>query len=1376
MVGRLLRRLAFCGVVCCQIAHSQSVNLGYSYVGNDAGLTNSAVLSIVQDSVGYLWFGTEYGLNRFDGYEIKTYLKNENNPHSLSDNLIGHQYVDSHGVHWILTWEGFSRYDPQIDGFRHYLPDSAALDNPPLNKAMYADEDHNGELWMITSRGHLHHYDRAADRFVLRPTKNPKNTDVNSFRFDRENPEIVWFGYTNGLLRYDLTANTFEFFPIKQAEEAFNNNIHDILLDGDYIYLAVYETGIHRFHKPTQTYKSYAFDTDIENQILSGHQDSKGNLWFTSTAGLYKYYPEEDAFRRFGKYAADAIRNTNIQSVAEDIQGNLWLGTDVEGVITITQEKHFYHIETERDEAPSDGNIATAIAQDAAGKLWVGYTYGVDVINLETGAIERRLRPDDGTSVVVGPGDVWQVFIDSKERVWIGTYAGGLQQYDPKTTVVTTYRHDPSNPLSIPGDDVRAIAEDKRGFLWLAVHGSGLARFDPERGEFKTFREDELIINDDWTNHLAVDEEDNVWMGSFSGLTVISDYGRASRSYSYDYNDSTSITNRIVQSVFIDSKQRKWIGTNRGLNLFVDSHRGFRTLQLEDGLPNDHISSIIEDDEGYLWLATQGGGLVRFDKEAWIGGKPAPGLIQVYDTSDGLLSDSYSYNAIHKSEKGVIYVGGVGGITYFDPKEIRSNTFVPKVAIDQIKLFNSEEQAEQLKMEKDNGLIKRLELEHDQTMITIGYNAFNYVHPEKNQYAYKMVGFDEEWYYVGGRREATYTNLPAGDYTFQVKASNNDGIWNEKVSSLQIVVHPPWWNTLAFRLVVLVLILGAIYFLFWIRTRNILFQKSALERLVREKTSEIESQYAQLQQMNEKVHESDQAKIRFYMNVSHELKTPLSLILGPIERLLKTPKLEVETERQYRFIHRNALRLTRLINDLLDLRKIEVNERRIVLKQLEVVEKVRQLYEAFDFFASQKHIDYTFETRLEKLDAWVDEDILEKVIYNLLSNAFKYTTSGTITLRLDYLDARHQLQVAVEDTGTGIPADQIPNVFNRFFSYQKAGYRSEGTGIGLTLVKELVQLHGGTIELQSEEGQGSVFTFTLAIRKEDLDATRISEEQPGIPTDGLPAYLTTPDLATALEAEAGQLTPDQTILLVEDNSDFRNYLVACLRGNYRIIAHENGRDALQALKENQIDIVVTDIMMPVMDGMELCQQIKNDEECSHIPVILLTAKSSGDSRVEGYDSGADAYIAKPFDMEVLVSRIKNLIHSRKQLQDKFGSSLSLKPPGTTVSSSDDEFLEQVIQIVQQNLTDPNLGYREFVKEMGISKTKLYRKIGEITGQSINLFIRTIRLKMAVELLAHGDKTIAEIAYQVGFSDPNYFSKCFKLQFGKSPREYQDSHS
>ena len=751
-----------------------------------------------------------------------------------------------------------------------------------------------------------------------------------------------------------------------------------------------------------------------------------------------------------------------------------------------------------------------------------------------------------------------------------------MQQFEPNQQKFITYKSS-HGPGSISGNDVRGVSEDEKGNLWLAVHGSGISRFNHQTKKFINFNTADGLVND-WTNDILCDAKKRVWIGTYGGLGMYDRNKHEFHKYQNNPEDSTSLSDYLVRTIFEDSEGNIWVGTDRGLNRFEEASNSFVRLLRKDGLLSDHICAIEEDNAGFLWISTKGGGLIKFDRKSWEANHKVVNLT-VYDKGDGILSKEFNYNASYKDQAGNLYFGGSNGLTVFDPAEIQPNRFVPKVIISDLKLFNQSVYGKKsdLQLEKEVAYLEKLLLNYDQNVITFQFTAFNFVQPQENRYAYKLVGFDKSWYYIGTKREITYTNLPPGQYTLQVKASNNDGIWNEAGTSLLIEIFPPWWNTLTFRIFLFLLIVFVIFSLFYLRMRRMKEFQGHLQQLVKEKTTELAHQNEQMLLMAQKVHEADVSKIKFFMNISHEFKTPLSLILGPAEEIMNRKNLSAELKDNFSYIVRNARRLLRLINQVLDLRKIESGELALQVYPLDLNEFIRNITASFNYLAHQKNIDFQFVTfQANQPIACFDPDIVEKILYNLISNAFKYTGDYQSVKVILTQGENGFVKISVSDTGKGISPEKLPLIFDRFYSSSERNDTLGGTGIGLSLVKEMVTLHGGSIEVQSEENAGSTFTVNLPVSKEHFPEDAIVND---------PAYAN----QEAFFEEAGLHIASQinnatqkefTLLLVEDDNDLKGYLSGVLGQHYTVVAVSHGKEALQFCEKQFPDIIVSDIMMP----------------------------------------------------------------------------------------------------------------------------------------------------------------------------------------------------
>ncbi len=874
-------------------------------------------------------------------------------------------------------------------------------------------------------------------------------------------------------------------------------------------------------------------------------------------------------------------------------------------------------------------------------------------------------------------------------------------------------------------------------------------------------------------NALLEDSNGTLWIGSSNGLYCIDSIRTWEGEphpklkmirYRHILGDTSSISNNLIWCIYEDPRGDIWIGTNVGLNRFKKEDEKFTHFFKPDGLPSDVIYNIVEDDHGNLWLSTPialckvdlSGQSIHFKK---------------YDASDGLPNNNLA-RALYKRRSGEILVGMTKGLIGFFPDSLKDNPNIPSVAITDLKIHNQSIPLDTIMNHK-----RHIVLSHSQNFFSLEFAALEFTAPERNQYAYLLEEFETDWNYSGNRRLANYTNVSPGSYIFRVKASNNDGVWNEKGTALKITILPPWWKTWWAYSIYAALILGTLYGL----------RRYELSRQRFKHRMEMEHIEA------ENLKEIDNMKSRFFANISHEFRTPLTLIFGPAKDISEKSK-DKDIKQSAKIIKRNADKLNGLVNQLLDLSKLEAGKMALETSEHNIIPLLKGLVLSFSSLAERKKITLKFNTKEDKLDIYIDIEKLEKIITNLLSNAFKFTPEGgevvvSVSKPTPATAGKPKsppgrgikgvgpmskvIEISIQDTGIGIPKERLDKIFDRFYQVDGSHTReSEGTGIGLALTKELVELHKGTIKVESKEGEGTTFTVLLPLGREHLKAdeivekeiekeiTQVIDETEIVPENEGREEKT--DLESLLDTEKPLL------LIVEDNSDVRNYIISHLNEEYRIKEAANGEDGLNKSIEQIPDLIVSDVMMPKMDGFELCEKIKTDERTSHIPVILLTAKATSMDKREGYETGADDYIMKPFDASELKVRIQNLIEIRRKLQEKFSSDDFNIPP--ELKSIDKEFLKKILTIVNEHISEEEFSIEELGKEAAMSRRHLHRKLKALTNKSPSQFVRSIRLSKARNLIKGKKWTISEISYQVGFSSPIYFNKCFKEEFGYSPSE------
>jgi signal transduction histidine kinase/DNA-binding response OmpR family regulator len=837
-------------------------------------------------------------------------------------------------------------------------------------------------------------------------------------------------------------------------------------------------------------------------------------------------------------------------------------------------------------------------------------------------------------------------------------------------------------------------------------------------------------------------------------------------SYKHDPNNPNSISNNLVSTIYQDKNGVLWIGTEGGgLNRLVPSDKEefpptFIQYRQKDGLSNDFVYGILEDKHHNLWLSTKNG-LSKFNPDAVDDkGIAMPSAFRNYYAYDGFQDNEFTFGSNFKNSKSEMFLGGPNGFNAFYPDSLKENLTIPPVVITDFKVLNKNYDLDTSITEID-----KIILSHNENFFSFEFAVLDYIAPEKNNYAYKLDGLENDWNYVDNRNFAHYTNLSPGKYVFRVKGSNNNGIWNEEGTSIRIIITPPWWKSWWAYVSYVCLLFGLIYFV---------------------RRYELNRQYLKhswkLKQMEaDKFQEIDRMRSRFFANISHEFRTPLTLIKGPVQQML-SKDFKGNIEKQYQMILRNTNRLMQLINQLLDLSKLESGQIKLRTSPEDIIPLMKGLAQSFESLSNQRNITLQFQSYENKIIAYIDRDKFEKIIVNLLSNAFKFTPEGgkiIVDFGMPKVELKTNSKIAtisISNSGPGIPAERLDKVFDRFYKADESYTKdSEGTGIGLALTKELVELHHGEIKVKSEAGKGATFTIHLPLGKKHLLPEEIIPEPTEISSKTeMDSIEFEPLLSseTKVETTSHQGVKDSpTLLIVEDNPDMRDYMHGCLESCYSIREAENGEKGIQQALRYSPDLIISDIMMPKMDGFQFCAKIKTDERTSHIPVILLTAKASGESKIEGLETGADDYLTKPFDTRELQVRIKNLIEQRRQLQEKFRRGIIVQPGDIAVTSIDEQLLQRAINAVENNISDPAFDTAAMAKEVGASRMLLHTKLKALTGQSTGEFIRTLRLKRAAHLLQQGYGNVSQVAFDVGFQSLSYFAKTFRKQFGQSPSHY-----
>lgn len=1343
----------------------------FDHLGVTEGLSQSWAITITQDTDGFIWVGTRDGLNRYDGRNFKVYRSVDTDSSTLNSSHVTSLMVDSKNRMWVGTVEGLNLYDPQKDNFRRVLLDGENA--PGLVHINDITEGQDGTIWITASEG-LFLYDTGKNgkvEEVFSPGNIRLTNKIKTVIEDSK--KNLWIGAENGVIYLDFSkGNRIIQSHLKLPEIAGklgSGLVNDLVEYPEGILWIATETGgLFRYDLSLDVFRNFNED----NGLISNHvrelmlNIQKDELWIGTRNGLNICNLATLNFQAFQHSIADpnSLSDNSIHSIYKDKDGTFWIGTFSSGLNLFSES--FFKITTYQPKPDNKGlsnATVSCINEIGPDQLLIGTEGGgMNLYNTTTQQYTHFIHnADDGKSLP--HNNVKCIFKDSDGIFWIGTSGGGVSVYDP---VNHTYKKYTDKEIGIRSDVgwVYSIDQDQEGILWFGQFDSGLSWYDKNTGKYGRFDE---YMDDSF--HFAeirkvfVDSGNRIWIGTDNGLFCYDKEKELFRKFYKNQTDRTSLSSNIVYSIYEDSHGIIWIGTlEGGLNKYIGSTDSFESYRVTDGLPGNNVFGILEDSEGNLWLSTNRG-ISKFN--------PSSKIFKNYTTKDGFLDTEYGYNAYFKSQKGELFFGGRKGMVSFYPERIKENRAVPPVFITEFKLFNRNVEIgdESGILKNQIGATREIVLNHNQNVFTLNFSILNFIKSSKNQFAYRLDGLEDDWNYVE-IPSATYTNLQPGTYSFLAMGANNDGYWNHEPAVLKIVVKPAPWKTIWAYLIYTGILVAAV--VTFIRYQRI---KVGLEHDL--KIREFE---------NNRQRDLNYAKLKFFTDISHEIRTPLTLMMIPIENMISSYRSERSLYKQLLMVKNNADRLLRLINQLLDFRKREYGKVRLKAAEGNFVKFIKEISLAFQAQAKKRNISYHFRTDSEEVLLYYDRDEMEKVFFNLISNAFKYTPdsenieifiTSQAEMPINAQESVPAVMIQIMDSGVGINADDVEKIFERYYEADHSGMNSLSTGIGLSLSKSIIKDHKGLITCQSTKGMGeaknsTIFTVYLRYGSDHLEQEDIIRNFSDSEQINKYVEMLTPaeDEIPGAEGVADR-HPSITILVVEDNDEIRSFLVNHLAAYYQVSEASNGREALGIAVEILPDLVVSDVVMPEMDGIQLCSELKNDERTSHIPIIILTARTTLIHKVEGIDSGADEYLIKPFNMELLKAKIRNLIESRELLRRKFSREITLQPENIVISDPDEKFLQRAKTLLEENVSNPDFNVNQFIREIGMSRPVLYRKIKAITNMSIFDFINNYRLNKAAMILKSGHFNISEIAFQVGFADPKYFSKAFRKKFGTTPTEY-----
>ena len=1347
------------------IAQSHSVKR----LGIEQGLSNNYVVSITQDKQGFLWFATEEGLNKFDGTRFTTYYKNDlaQNNQGITGNELNRVYADTkRPIIWIATQrDGLNAYNYNEQTFTAYQH------NPENPHSLITNDvtdispstQHDDGLWISTyyrgieyldiTSGQFTHYNKSTvpglpcdqtwtvldggdgNLYIGHVGSgfsifSPKDKSVKNFRNEAGNPMSlpgndvfciikdangnIWLGTNNGLALYDAANENFIMFK---------NNKND----------------------------KYA---TLCSRILSIRQLKDNRLWIASELNgiailnlkQSMFLSPEEISLEYIQEGADSrsLSNASARCIFQDSFDNIWIGTWGGGINFISSKPPLFttlsYSPIPNNENSLNNKVASSLCMDRQGRVWIGTDGGG--INVFEG--EKRIAIYKKESGNIPSNFILASLQDSKGNLWFGSYQGGISYYDN--------RNKKFRSISLMGQsnlDVRTIYEDTQHNIWVGYSG-GIVILNPLTMEIiRHYNTENSELQSDFIRSITQDEKGRFWIGTFGdGLGIYTPDLQKIKTFTQRDGFCSNTVNQIIQ----DKQKRMWIGTGEGLVCFLSTDElNYKTYQRKDGLINTNICAIAEDKKGNIWFSNNKG------ISCYVTSKDC---FYNYSHSDDVPAGSFSSSCVTQNKNGWIYFGSINGVCCFNPDITMNEQPAPAAVITEMKILGRLSNLENNDMIINLSKGQNVELSHAQNSFGLTFNVQNYSLVNQVEYVYMLKGLENSWYTVNENNSVTFRNIPPGKYEFLIKARVHNQEWPEEATSLTIRVNPPLWLTWWAKLIYIWVSISIIYLILHAYKKKL----------------DLESLYTLEKKNHEQEQELNQERLRFYTNITHELRTPLTLILGPLEDMQKETSLPAKQAQKLSVIHQSALRLLNLINQILEFRKTETQNKKLCVSKGNIAPLIYEIGLKYKELNQKTKIDFQIQIEKEEMFLFFDKEIITIVLDNLISNAIKYTEQGRVTLSL-YQTMRNEVaytEIKVSDTGYGISAEALPHIFDRY--YQESGkHQASGTGIGLALVRNLVELHEGEIRVESIQNEGS--TFYISLLTDNIypnalhgDSTKQTEEEM---------------ISEAVPEDSQNTEPETSkpiLLIVEDNEDIQKYIAESFSDSFEVITGSNGEEGKQQALNRIPDIIVSDIMMPVMDGITLCRQLKEDVRTSHIPVILLTAKDSLQDKEEGYEVGADSYLTKPFSASLLRSRINNLLDSRKKLIAQFQQTGTNHNPNShldekrsiiteALSKLDNEFIEKITQLVEDNLSSEKIDITYLSDKMCMSGSTLYRKMKALTGLSTNEYIRKVKMQNAERLLLEGKYNISEIAYKIGMNSTGYFRQCFKDEFGVSPSDY-----
>ena len=1358
------RIILFCFllVVCSAVCGIGQEKLFFVNINEKLGLPLTYSTCIAQDAEGFIWFDFD-GLSRFDGENILSFSMTLNDSASIVSNVLCSLTPDGNGNIWVGTQNGLSFFDASTYTFRNFVRKYPKTIGTQFTNDVCLIDDNSILVGSSTNGAFI--FDAKAD--TLKQFRHDQE-DANSigsdcvYRILRNRNGQFWMATSYGLDLYRPSDQSFRHFyqgkDIRDIQlDKLNRLWVSFYMDPDFVILDANSGELIQKVEMPLSFK------EKQKRLFF---DSSDKLWIAVLdrgVYLYDYLIGEELNEVLNLNTAEEQTIPSAMKIFEDNFQNIWITTFNKGIFLYERNNNAFPIV--KVDFPFRNRVSHGVRflfEDRDGEIWIG---------ARDGAVLSRYNKKTNTSrniaIPVAKGInqeddlVFSIADAETGYLWISTLHSGLFHLNKETKQFGTIQYSSANPDRLKENSIYSLLNDNEGNLWIGYANKGLDIYRIKDDSYEHYSASDSLhhLSNDKVRCIYKDREGVVWVGTTQGLNKFDKETRTFQSYYSEPEDPATLINNHVNCVYEDSRHILWVGTYLGLNRFERSRGKVTRYSKLSGYAFNNLFNILEDGDGELWLNGERG-LSRYDVLV--------DKFENYTNADGLHNPVF-YHAACKLKSGELLFGGINGVNFFRGEQVKPRTKVLATKITDLKIFNkSVPIGDKSLLAKHILKTEEIKLSYKNTVFSIDYCGLNFGSDVSTRYAYRMSGFEDDWNYVNNRQSATYTNLSPGDYVFEVKASNVEGVWDNPSTRLKItILPPPWRSCWAYLIYTLVAVVS------FFKYRSIIEKRNEQKRKK----------------------ELDEEKMKFFINISHEFRTPLTLMVNPLLDIQSDDDVSAKVKKRIAVVYRSAQKLLQLVTQLHEFRRLDFAGVRLSVQQVDVVKLTNNLVDQFRELAERGKVDVSVESEQEHLAAFIDIDKYEKILNNLLSNAFKYSgENGKITVRLGIeelqavkkelvkLKAQPYMVIEVSDTGIGLSKQNLKNIFERFYQVNS---NSVGAGIGLNYVSSLVNLHHGILDVTSEEGKGTSFFVKFPLEREQYSAEELSiamEEQEHIKSQHSIVDALEYDLMSMDEGGHEELFEEtrdgrqSTILIVEDNAALREQLKTYLGADYHVFTARNGEDGMKKALKLIPDLVISDIMMPVMDGIEMLKQLKEKEETCHIPIILLTAKSLIEDQIKGFETGADAYIAKPFYMDYLKVRVKNILSNRKLLKEKFKSkNLFADLVEEQIESKDELFLDKVTQVVLQNLDKTDFSVKDICSGMSIGSSHLFNKLTQLTGQNPSGFIRTIRLKKSVELLLKDGDSIKEIGYQVGFNSHAYFSKSFNDFYGCSPSEYLRKH-